>query len=138
MQCVWQVVHSHKTSRTGETFGTHGAPVDVAHDQPPKAVFASASQVASGSHPKLAESKLQTRRNESWPDFGRFFKPGRTPQPNASAGTELWHWGAQKKPLEISAQLRSTSPGPLIEVDQPSQLCCASNAVLGTKQGLEA
>ena len=96
-------------------------------------MFASASQAASGSHPKLAESKLQTPRNESWPDFGRFSKPGRTPQPAQS-----FDIGRSKKPLEISAQLRSALPGPLIEVDQPSQLCCASNAVLGTKQGLEA
>ena len=65
----------------------------------PAAVFASASQAASGSHPKLGHSILQTPRNESWPSFDASLQT----KPNASARTELGI-GVLKKPLEISAQ----------------------------------
>ena len=77
-------------------------------------MFASASQAASGSHPKLAESKLQTPRNESWPDFGRFSKT----KPERLSRPELGIL-VLKKPLEISAQVLTALTGRLIEVDTP-------------------
>ena len=76
---------------THESCGSHRAPGMRRSRSAPKAVFASVLQAASESH-NLAESKLQTPRNESWPDFDASPKP----KPNASARHRACIWALKK------------------------------------------
>ena len=55
MQCVRQVVRSHNTSRKNELCVFHDAIQSLTMLISPAAVFASASQAASGSHPKVTQ-----------------------------------------------------------------------------------